>query len=159
MKKIFYIILICFFFSCNQKRDLNNIFNNEKCMILFEEFCNEALISDYKNGNNIIISLYGESSEKEYCLSIRNIEDYKSNDKYGRFRYKGFNIYINKNVPNSIIELSNYNKTIKEFENKNKIPTKREFLEMYICIQKDTMKVMKVNFEDNKYLNEWQIIN
>lgn len=160
MKKAFSIILICCFLGCNQNVNLNQIFHNKKYQILFEEFCNEVIQSDYKNGNKIIVFLNEKKSVDEYCVSIRNSVNYDSNDKFGKFKYKGFDIYVNQNVPKSIIELEKYNLNIKLLsDDKEKIISIQEFVEMYICVQKDTMKVMKINFENNKYLNEWQIIN
>lgn len=160
MKKAFSIILICCFLGCNQNVNLNQIFHNKKYQILFEEFCNEVTQSDYKNGNKIIVFLNEKKSEEEYCISICNVENYDSNDKFGKFKYKDFDIYVNQNVPKSIIELEKYNLNVKLLsDDKEKIISIQEFVEMYICVQKDTMKVMKINFQNNKYLNEWQIIN
>ncbi|MFA7688214.1 MAG: hypothetical protein WCY25_10160 [Moheibacter sp.] len=158
MKTIFYLLLLSFF-GCNQNQDLNQIFRNEKYKILFKEFCKEAVQSDYRDGNDIIVSSNGEASN-EFCVIFSNIQNYKSNDSFGKFKYNGFDVYVNRNVPKSVIELHDYNKKIKKAsEMKNEILPTEEFLQMYICYVQDTLKVKKVNFENNKFINEWQIIN
>jgi len=158
--KNFKYIITCFFLIYSCKQDLDEVFVNKKVKSLFIEFCDEAANNNaYGEGNNIIISVYDYKSDEAYCISFKNRDNYNSNDIFGSFKYKRFNIYVNQNVPKSMIKLHKYDDTIKSFiKNKNGFSPFKEYLDMWICVQNDTISVKRINFENDKYKNIWQII-
>lgn len=152
-KTLFYLLIFGFLHSCSQ--NIEEVFINENLKSLFKEFCDEVSESPYKDGNQIIITSDTLTSNKDYCIIFDNTNDYISDDKFGYFRYKGFHIYVGENVPKNLIKLDNYSKSLKSSTEKAKI---KEYIEMYMCVEQDSTRVMRVNFQNDKYLNQWQII-
>jgi len=151
-KALFYLLIFGFINSCNH--NIDEIFINENLKSLFEEFCGEVSNNSYRDGNHIIISYYNVKNEG-YCISFHNSDSYNSDDHFAHFKYKGFHIYVSENVPKNLIKLDNYSENLQSSTEKAKI---KEYIEMYMCVEQDTTRIMKVNFKNNKYLNEWQII-
>lgn len=138
--------------SC--QNNIDEIFVDDRIEKVFVEFVEEAKTSDYRDGDKIFIDVYSKKSNEDWCMSFINTEFYNSEDNYGKFKYQGFQVYVNENVPHSIIMLDEYNKEAKfKFEG---MPHPKEFLETYICFQPDSTIVQRINFENKEYLNVWK---
>lgn len=138
--------------SCQD--NLDEIFVDDKIEKLFVEFVKEAKTSAYRDGDNIFISVYSKKTNEDWCMSFDNAEFYESEDNYGKFKFEGFQVYVNENVPKSIISLNNYNEKAK-FELEG-MPHPKEFLQTYICFESDSVIVQRVNFENKEFLNVWK---
>lgn len=152
-KYFFYLLAFYLLNSCNQ--NIDEVFTNENLKSLFIEFCDEVSKSPYRDGNQIIISMDMLNANKDYCIFFDNTKSYLSEDKFGYFRYNDFHIYVNENVPKNLIKLDNYTKNLKSTNEKAQL---KEFVEMYICTEQDTIRVKRINFENDEYLNNWQIL-
>lgn len=152
--KLFYLLIFTFLYGCSE--NIEEIFVNEKIKSLFIEFCEEVSNNPYRDGRQIIISSDKLGTNGDYCISLDNTENYVSDDKFAHFRYKGFHVFVSENVPNYLIKIDNYSKKIKS-SGGGAYP--QEFVEMHICVEQDTVRVMRVNFKKNKSINEWQVID
>jgi len=150
----FFCILII---SC--EKDLDQIFVHENVRNLFIEYVEEAEVSPYQDGDKIFISVYSKISNKDWCMSFNNPQYYTSEDKYSKFNYKGFKVFVNENVPKSIIKLDKYNFSGNYPPPENFVPHPKEFLEAYICFQHDSLNVKRINYRNENYLNVWKTID
>lgn len=155
--KFLSIVFLCILIiSCHN--DLDQIFVNENVKNLFFEYVEEAEVSSYRDGDKIFISVYSKISNEDWCMSFDNSQYYPSEDKYGKFNYKGFKVFVNESVPKSIIKLDKYNFSGNYPPPENFVPHPKEFLEMYICFQHDSLNVMRINYRNENYLNVWKTI-
>ncbi|SMC37340.1 hypothetical protein [Moheibacter sediminis] len=147
-----FILILIILNSC--QNNIKEIFVDDKIEKLFVEYLKEVEASDYRDGDKIFIKVYSKKSNEDWCMSFINSEFYSSEDNYRKFNYKGFKVYVNQNVPQSIISLDDYKEKVKfKFEG---IPSKKEFLKTYICFERDSTIVQRVNFEKKEYLNTWK---
>lgn len=157
MKKTYQLIFaFLLFYSCQE--NLNEIFVDKRVQNIFEEFIEEAKTSSYKDGDKIFISVYSKLAENDWCMSFDNIKYYASDDNFAKFKYKGFSVYVNENVPKSIIKFEKFNQSGNFSPPQNFLPHPQEFLETYICFQSDSLNVKRVNFEKKEYFNIWKTI-
>lgn len=142
--------------SCD--KDIDTVFVDKRIEKLFVEFVDEAKNSHYKDGNKIFVSTYGEISNEQFCLSFENAKYYSSEEKYSKFNYKGFKVYVNENVPKSIIQLDKFDENAKFSLPEGVISPISEFLELWMCVNQDSLKVKYINFENKEWSESWEVI-
>ena len=86
-------------------------------------------------------------------LNTKTIDE--NNEKYGKFSYKGLNIYVDSRISKNILELDSYNSQLPKTTEENFFP--REFIEMWIHIKKDKIRYIKINFKESSP-NKWEEI-
>lgn len=157
LKKIFkYCLIFIFLMSCD--KDIDKVFVDKRIEKLFVEFVDEAKNSPYKGGNKIFVSVYGEISDEQFCLSFENAKYYNSDEKYSKFNHQGFKVYVNENVPKSIVQLNKFDENAKFNLPEGVIPSIREFLELWICVNQDSLKVKYINFENKEWSESWEMM-
>ena len=111
-----------------------------------------------KDSNNVFIYTNEGICNADSCsisfLNTKTIDE--NNEKYGKFSYKGLNIYVDSRISKNILELDSYNSQLPKTTEENFFP--REFIEMWIHIKKDKIRYIKINFKKSNP-NKWEEIN
>ena len=152
-----YIVIGLIFILAGCSKAPNEIFKDKDIEKLFILYCDEVINSDMKDSNNVFIYTNGGSCNADSCsisfLNTKTIDE--NNEKYGKFSYKGLNIYVDSRISKNILELDSYNSQLPKTTEENFFP--REFIEMWIHIKKDKIRYIKINFKESSP-NKWEEI-
>ena len=144
-----YIVIGLIFILAGCSKAPNEIFKDKDIEKLFILYCDEVINSDMKDSNNVFIYTNEGSCNADSCsISFLNTESIdENNEKYGKFSYKGLNIYVDSRISKNILELDSYNSQLPKTAEENFFP--REFIEMWIHIKKIKLAEFNLQMQQN----------